>query len=167
MMKINPKVSIRLARLSVIAASLLTIGACASTGGYTNSSDDGYYGKKVAAVPAAAPASNTISAPLSKVDTAIGPVIGGNPDNKTLYFFDKDTDNFSTCNDGCAAAWPPFMVADPTLASDTLTMVGRSDGSKQWAIAGKPLYFWAGDQKAGDTTGSAVPDWTVVTPDDL
>lgn len=166
MMINTPKLSFGLAKISLIAASLLTLSACANYGGTINSSDDGY-GKKVKAVSTTTPESNTINAPLSKVDTAIGPVIGGSPDNKTLYFFDKDTPNFSNCNDGCATAWPPFMVADPTLVTATLTMVSRSNGSKQWAIAGKPVYFWAGDQKAGDTTGSEVPDWTVVTPDAL
>lgn len=161
-----PKVTTGAARRSILAATVLTLAACSSTGGYTNTTDDSY-GKKQQAAPAAVSPGNTINAPLSAVESAIGQVIGGSPNNKTLYFFDNDTPNVSVCNDSCAAAWPPFMVADPTLATATLTMISRSDGSLQWALAGKPLYFWAGDQKAGDTTGAAVPDWTVVTPEAL
>ena len=152
------------ANVLIVATGFLT--ACASTGGYTNTVDDGYGKKQVKAVTAE-PAENKIVPPLISVDTAIGQVIAAGPDSKTLYYFDKDTPNTSTCYDGCAAAWPPFLVTDPARAIASLTIVERNDGNKQWAINGKPVYFWAGDQKAGDTTGSAIPDWTVVTADSL
>lgn len=154
-------------RLAALAISVLSLAGCASSGGYSNSTDNGYgYGKTVKAAAAAEPV-NSIAAPLSKVDSSIGPVIGGGPENKTLYFFDKDLGDTSTCYESCAAAWPPFLVADASLSTAKLTVTERNDGSKQWAIGGKPVYFWAGDQKAGDATGAAVPDWTVVTPDAL
>ncbi len=37
-------------------------------------------------------------------------------EGKTLYTFDKDAAGKSNCNGGCAAAWPPFMVANVALA---------------------------------------------------
>ena len=41
----------------------------------------------------------------------------------------------------------------------------RDDGSKQWAYKGKPVYYWAKDQKAGDRTGDGVNSvWHVVKP---
>ncbi len=72
---------------------------------------------------------------------------------KTLYTFDKDAANESRCSGGCAAAWPPFMAADGAQAKDKLTLVARKSGGMQWAFDGKPLYYFAGDAKAGDTSG--------------
>ncbi len=37
-------------------------------------------------------------------------------EGKTLYMFDKDAAGKSNCNGGCAAAWPPFVVANAALA---------------------------------------------------
>ena len=74
-------------------------------------------------------------------------------DGKTLYTFDKDVANKSNCNGGCAAAWPPFIVANAGLAGGDFSIVKRDDGAAQWAYKGKPLYFFAGDAKAGDVNG--------------
>ena len=72
---------------------------------------------------------------------------------KTLYTFDKDAANESRCFDGCAAAWPPFMAAGGSQAKDKLTLVSRKGGGMHWAFDGKPLYYVAGDDKAGDVGG--------------
>ena len=74
-------------------------------------------------------------------------------EGKTLYTFDKDTAGKSNCNGGCATAWPPFIVANPALAGGDFTIVRRDDGASQWAYKGMPLYFFAGDAKAGDVNG--------------
>lgn len=74
-------------------------------------------------------------------------------EGKTLYTFDKDAAGKSNCNGGCATAWPPFIVANPALAGGDFSIVKRDDGASQWAYKGKPLYFFAGDAKAGDASG--------------
>jgi len=74
-------------------------------------------------------------------------------EGKTLYTFDKDAAGKSNCNGGCAAAWPPFMVANVALAGGDFSIVKRDDGASQWAFKGKPLYFFASDAKAGDVNG--------------
>ena len=74
-------------------------------------------------------------------------------EGKTLYTFDKDAAGKSNCNGGCAAVWPPFMVANPALAGGDFSIVKRDDGASQWAFKGMPLYFFAGDAKAGDVNG--------------
>ena len=76
-----------------------------------------------------------------------------NSDGRTLYTFDKDSKGASVCNGGCAAAWPPFMAEGAVKGSGRFSVVTRDDGAKQWAIEGKPLYFFAADQKAGDVNG--------------
>jgi predicted lipoprotein with Yx(FWY)xxD motif len=86
-------------------------------------------------------------------------------DGKTLYIFTKDAADKGNCNGGCAAAWPPFMVANPALAGGDFSIVTRDDGGKQWAFRGQPLYFFAGDAKAGDMTGEGQGGvWFVVKP---
>ena len=85
--------------------------------------------------------------------TQISNGVMASKEGKTLYTFDKDAAGKSNCNGGCAAAWPPFMVANPALAGGDFSIVKRDDGAPQWAFKGMPLYFFAGDAKAGDVNG--------------
>ena len=85
----------------------------------------------------------------------------------TLYVFDKDVANSgkSACNGPCATNWPPLMAAEGALPSGEYSIVVRDDGSRQWAVKGKPLYLWIKDQKPGDTTGDGVNQiWRVAKP---
>jgi predicted lipoprotein with Yx(FWY)xxD motif len=84
---------------------------------------------------------------------------------KTLYTFDKDGPGESRCLDGCAVAWPPFMAGDAAKATARLTLLARPGGGRQWAIDGKPLYYFAGDMKPGESQGDGVGGvWHVVRP---
>lgn len=86
--------------------------------------------------------------------TAVDGVLAG-PNGMTLYTFDKDVAGSakSACNGPCAANWPPLMAADTDKASGDFSIITRDDGKKQWALKGKPLYFWSKDSKPGDKTG--------------
>src|SRR4051812_27205428 len=77
------------------------------------------------------------------------------PAGATLYTYDKDAANSgkSTCNGPCATNWPPLPAQAADEASGDWSIVTRDDGSKQWAYKGWPLYTFAKDAKAGDTTG--------------
>ncbi|CAM5789012.1 COG4315 family predicted lipoprotein [Rhizobacter fulvus] len=88
--------------------------------------------------------------------TADGVLVGAN--GMTLYTFDKDTagSGKSVCNGACATNWPPLMAADTDKPAGDYSIVTRDDGKKQWALKGKPLYYWAKDTKAGDKTGDGV-----------
>ena len=85
--------------------------------------------------------------------TQISNGVMASKEGKTLYTFDKDVTGKSNCNGGCAAAWPAFTVANPALAGGDFSIVKRDDGASQWAFKGMPLYFFAGDAKAGDVNG--------------
>lgn len=76
-------------------------------------------------------------------------------DGMTLYTFDKDTAGTSVCYDDCEVNWPPYIAADGAEVPG-LTIIERNDGAKQWAKAGKPLYFWVGDSAPGETNGDGV-----------
>ena len=77
------------------------------------------------------------------------------PNGMTLYTFDKDVPGSgkSVCNGQCATNWPPFAAPANEGAGGDWSIVTRDDGSKQWACAGKPLYYYAKDQQPGDVTG--------------
>jgi predicted lipoprotein with Yx(FWY)xxD motif len=83
----------------------------------------------------------------------------------TLYTFDKDKAGQSACNGTCAKLWPPFRATAGASASGDWSIITRSDGSKQWAYKGKPLYAWSKDTKPGETTGDGVKMvWHVAAP---
>lgn len=85
----------------------------------------------------------------------------------TLYTFDKDAagSGKSLCNGPCATNWPPFYAGEGAAASGDYSIVTRDDGKKQWAFKGKPLYYWARDQKPGDKTGDGFNNvWQVAKP---
>jgi len=101
-------------------------------------------------------------APVKAVD---GVLVGDN--GMTLYTFDKDTagSGKSVCNGPCAANWPPLAAAADAAAAGDYAVITRDDGSKQWAQKGKPLYYWAKDQKPGDKTGDGFNGvWRVAKP---
>ena len=103
----------------------------------------------LAALLAAGCASMDPAAPAKSVD---GVLVGAN--GMTLYTFDRDTaPGKSACNGPCAANWPPLMAPAGATASGDWSIVTRDDGSKQWAYKGKPVYYWAKDQKPGDRSG--------------
>jgi len=96
---------------------------------------------------------------------ADGALVGSN--GMTLYVFDRDAagSGKSVCNGPCATNWPPLMAGGSDSASGDWTVVTRDDGAKQWAYKGKPLYFWAKDQKAGDRTGDGFNNvWHTARP---
>ena len=62
-----------------------------------------------------------------------------------------------TCSGrGCETGWLP--VPAPALALDVgqFSVVTRTDGSRQWAYQGRPLYRYRGDLLPGDAHGRAV-----------
>jgi predicted lipoprotein with Yx(FWY)xxD motif len=84
---------------------------------------------------------------------ADGVLVG--PNGMTLYTFDKDTADSgkSMCNGPCATNWPPLMAEESDKAVGDYSVITRDDGKKQWAVKGKPVYFWSKDAKPGDKTG--------------
>ena len=58
-----------------------------------------------------------------------------------------------------------FMATATDQASGDYTVITRDDGAKQWAVKGKPVYFWAKDAKPGDKTGDGVNKvWQTAKP---
>ena len=63
----------------------------------------------------------------------------------------------SNSNGGCASSWPPLLVNDGGATGvPNLTTITRDDGLLQAAYDGRPLYFFTGDNKTGDTNGQGL-----------
>lgn len=90
-------------------------------------------------------------------------------DNFSLYTYDKDTANKTTCYEVCEMKWPPAYVSPdildkPIRITGGFGMVKRRDNSYQWTFKGKPLYRWAGDTKPGQTMGDGIGGvWRIAT----
>ena len=118
--------------------------------------------------PAAAPAQSGGAA----VNVANGQLGSFLVDDKgmTLYLFTKDSPGTSTCYDKCATAWPPLLTSGNATAgagvdASKLGTTARTDGTTQVTYNGWPLYYFAKDKQAGDTTGQGVGSvWYVVSP---
>jgi predicted lipoprotein with Yx(FWY)xxD motif len=88
----------------------------------------------------------------------------------TLYIYTKDSPDTSTCTGGCAKAWPPLLSGGSPKAGSGVdqTKLGTAklaDGSLIVTYNHLPLYHWASDAKAGDTTGQGVGGvWYVIGP---
>lgn len=94
------------------------------------------------------------------------------PDGKSLYLFEADKSSKSTCSGACAQGWPPITTNGPPVAGSgvmqsLLSTSPRGDGTMQVVYNGHPLYYFAGDTKAGDTNGEGLnafgAGWDVVS----
>jgi predicted lipoprotein with Yx(FWY)xxD motif len=75
---------------------------------------------------------------------------------KTLYTYDKDPVGQSTCVDECAKTWPPMPALANAMPFGDWSVIARPDGSRQWALKGKPLYTYVKDEDPGSVGGSNI-----------
>jgi predicted lipoprotein with Yx(FWY)xxD motif len=140
------------ARIGILATALgvplgaLAIGACGSS------------------TPATPLSPRTASGGAATVglesDGTLGKVLVDSR-GRTLYLFQKDSGDMSSCDTACAAAWPPLRasgkpVTGPGLTASKLSTTPRTDGKPQVVYNGHPLYLYSGDTKAGDANGQGL-----------
>lgn len=91
---------------------------------------------------------------------------------KTLYINSEENDSKSLCQDSCAKSWPPFLsdgkdsegVESETLKLLKLNVTRRNDGTYQYLLNDRPLYYYVGDTKVGDTKGNGKDEiWSVAS----
>jgi predicted lipoprotein with Yx(FWY)xxD motif len=80
---------------------------------------------------------------------------------KTLYVWAHDKGRTSTCNGQCAKYWPPLVTSGKPKAgagarSALLGTTRRADRRTQVTYHGHPLYYFAGDKRAGDVKGEGL-----------
>lgn len=124
----------------------------------------------VVAACSSADATDTVDAPTTTIaaedasDELVGLVLASTDagdalatnDGRTVYLFTRDEPDTTTCFDGCVATWPPVPAAADLGYGLDARLVGsieRPDGTVQATYGGWPLYFYTGDQAAGDANG--------------
>ena len=144
----------------------LAIAGCGTTGNANN----GKAGPATTTTTSAAKHAN--SAVVGVRDTKLGKILV-DAQGRSLYLFEKDTGAKSTCFGACASAWPPLTTSGkPTAATGAtaslIATIARSDGAREVTYNGQPLYYYAGDQAAGDTNGEGLDafggGWDVLSP---
>ena len=74
----------------------------------------------------------------------------------TLYTYDADKSGAPACYGSCAKNWPPLVASPDARPVGKFTIVKRSDGTRQWAYKGKPLYLSKRDENPGEMMGDGV-----------
>ena len=121
--------------------------------------------------PTATHAAPSKGAVVSTAKTSLGTIIV-NSNGHTLYLFEKDRNGKSACSGQCATFWPPLITSGkPSITGGArASLIGttkRADGRLQVTYNHHPLYTFAKDKKAGQTTGEGVDafgaEWYVVS----
>jgi predicted lipoprotein with Yx(FWY)xxD motif len=138
-----------------IALSALVLAACGGGGGGGTG-----YGTPASAgtkpVTAAQPDAGTVRAATTKLGRILVDSQG-----RSVYLFENDIGTASTCYGACASIWPPLTVSGSPepgagIVRTKLGTTKRTDGKTEVTYGGHPLYYYAGDQKPGDTTGQGL-----------
>lgn len=111
-------------------------------------------------------------ATIGLADADLGDILV-DAEGNTLYMFvpDQEANGKPTCYDDCAEAWPAYESIDEPIAGAGLEQrllgtVERTDGADQVTYADLPLYYFSGDEAAGDTNGQGLNDvWWVLSAD--
>jgi len=92
---------------------------------------------------------------------------------RAVYLWMADKGSTSSCSGACAAVWPPVLThgapkATQSAVSADLGTTTRSDGTTQVTYQGHPLYYFASDTRAGQTSGQGSDGfgakWWLLTP---
>ncbi len=83
----------------------------------------------------------------------------------TLYTVSDDAPGQSNCYGRCAQSWPPLLASATDRPGPGYSLVARTDGTRQWAYKGQPLYTWNKEKGPGEIGGHNVGEnWFVARP---
>ena len=150
--------------IAVVAAGLIALAVavvgCGGSSSGSSTAAAGYGGSTAAAKTMP----SSVSGPSVKLaSTGLGKVLV-DAQGRTLYLFEADKGTMSACDGACASIWPPLVTkGKPTagagLAASKLGTTKRSDGATELTYNGHPLYTYAGDTAAGQTSGQGLDDY--------
>jgi predicted lipoprotein with Yx(FWY)xxD motif len=157
-----------------VAVTALIVAGCGSKNNDSSSSTSS--NNSAASTPQRYGSSGSIAdgsaAKVSVGTVDVGKILVGK-NGQTLYMFLKDKGGKSACSGACVGAWPPLVTqgtpqAGAGVTASKLSTTKRSNGVEQVVYAGHPLYYYAPDTKAGQTTGQGLnqfgAEWYVVGP---
>jgi predicted lipoprotein with Yx(FWY)xxD motif len=168
----RPLLRRRLTVPTAVTVLLLVLAACAQSGSGTSTPSAT---ASTEATPSASVAASESQAAgesyeVTVSETSAGSALAGE-NGMTLYTFDNDSNGQSACNEGCVENWPPFTVdagEEATAGAGVggeLGTITRADGDTQVTYNGAPLYYYGGDQAAGDATGDGLGGvWHIAAP---
>ncbi|HEX6451068.1 MAG TPA: hypothetical protein VF060_16580 [Trebonia sp.] len=157
-------------KIGVPVAAALLAAACSSSSST---------GSAASSAPASSAPAGSSSAGASTTGTVIKTTSGStgafltDKSGRAVYLWTKDGKNMSACSGACAGAWPPVTATGTVTASGSvkasdLSTITRSDGTKQVTYDGHPLYYFAGDSGAGQTSGQGNDGfgakWWLISP---
>jgi predicted lipoprotein with Yx(FWY)xxD motif len=147
------------------AALLAALGVAAAACGGSNTASSRTATPAGPTTTAAQKASGTTVAVAS---TKLGSILVDG-DGRTLYAFTKDKGDQSACAGQCASNWPALTgraTAGTGVQASLLSTSMQANGDSQVTYGGRPLYYFAGDAKPGDTNGQGVGNvWFALTAD--
>lgn len=151
-----------------------SVGAAAPAGAGQNGAGygDGYGAGYGSGAGASSGAETSEAGQLAARETLEHGKVLTDSEGRTLYRFDKDSDNppKSACEGDCAKAWP-VVTADGAkppagVEASLLGVLTRPDGTKQLTVNGWPMYRYAKDEAPGDVKGHGVGGtWYAAAPD--
>jgi predicted lipoprotein with Yx(FWY)xxD motif len=149
-------------RTTVLLGVIALVAACSTQGGGGTTTNPPASqipaATTVATPPGTPPAPADVTLELA-TDPDLGEYVVGE-DGLALYVFLPDEGDTSACNDDCAINWPPLTGA--VAAGDGVTgeigSIARDDGTEQVTLGGAPLYYFMGDEAAGDMNGQGLQD---------
>jgi len=152
--------------LVMVAASALLVAACGG-GDAEPAGGQGQAGEQ----DSQEETQEEVEATVEVASSDLGDVLV-DAEGNTLYMFVPDQESGEpTCYEDCAEAWPAFEASGELTAGEGLdqAMLGtaeRTDGTEQVTFNGLPLYYFSGDEAAGDTNGQGLNDvWWVLSPE--
>ena len=147
------------ARAALLAALTIALAACGGN-------DDEASGTAAPAAPETTAAQEASGATVAVASSSLGQILV-DTEGRTLYAFTKDKGDQSACSGECATNWPALTgpaTAGTGAQASLLSTSTQANGTSQVTYDGRPLYYFAGDAKPGDTNGQAVGNvWFVLT----
>jgi predicted lipoprotein with Yx(FWY)xxD motif len=141
----------------------LTLVAAACGGGGEEPS-----GTVATAAPTTTAAQQEGATTVAVTSSGLGDILV-DAEGRTLYAFTKDKGDQSACSGQCADNWPALTgtaTAGTGVQASLLSTAMQANGDSQVTYSGRPLYYFAGDAKPGDTNGQGVGNvWFVLTAD--
>ena len=167
-------------KIKLSAVAPLVLGVVLAGCGSSSRSSPSVAGSAPAttsSVPAATsstPSVTPIALITTKHNKKLGTILGAGPKQLTVYLFEGDKGQSSSCTGACSSLWPPVTGKPKATAgakSADLGTITRPDGTTQITYSGHPLYFYANDIKdgdAGDAYGEAITsfgaEWYALAP---